>query len=77
MPDINTAMEDYLAALPDDDWRALCARVRPPDEPPKSPRPALMTHREAEASIASKHAARKARDLAAQPNSPQPNGRGN
>jgi hypothetical protein len=28
------AVEGYLASLPECDWRALCARVRPPDEPP-------------------------------------------
>jgi hypothetical protein len=33
MPDLQSAMEDYLAALPPDDFRCLVARVRPPDEP--------------------------------------------
>ncbi len=35
MPDINSAIEDYLASMPDDDWTALCARVRPPAADPK------------------------------------------
>ena len=30
MPDFTNALEDYLAALPEDDWQALTARVRPP-----------------------------------------------
>lgn len=33
MPDMNHALEDYLASLPDEDWQALCARVRPPEAP--------------------------------------------
>ncbi len=33
MPDMSHALEDYLASLPDEDWRALCARVRPPEVP--------------------------------------------
>jgi hypothetical protein len=33
MADLQAAVEDYLAALPDGEWRALCLRVRPPDEP--------------------------------------------
>jgi hypothetical protein len=33
MPDLQSAMEDFLAAMPLDDFRCLVARVRPPDEP--------------------------------------------
>jgi hypothetical protein len=33
MGDLKAALEDYLAGLPQEEWRALCARVRPPDEP--------------------------------------------
>lgn len=33
MADLQTAVEDYLAALPEGEWRCLVARVRPPDEP--------------------------------------------
>jgi hypothetical protein len=36
MPDLQAAIEDFLAGLPDEDWRALCARVRPPTEPIQS-----------------------------------------
>ena len=32
MPDLHDAIEDYLASLPDADWQALAARVRPPAE---------------------------------------------
>ena len=33
MPDnIEATVEQYLAALPEADWQALCARVRPPGE---------------------------------------------
>ena len=30
MYDLQTAVEEWIARLPDDDFRALCARVRPP-----------------------------------------------
>ncbi len=33
MPDLQSAVEDFLAALPPDEWRALYARVREPSEP--------------------------------------------
>lgn len=33
MGDLKAALEDYLAQLPQEEWWALCARVRPPDEP--------------------------------------------
>jgi hypothetical protein len=33
MPDIQLAVEDWLAALPPDEFAALVARTRPPDEP--------------------------------------------
>jgi hypothetical protein len=33
MGDLQSAMEDYLSHLPQDEWRALCARVREPHEP--------------------------------------------
>jgi hypothetical protein len=33
MGDLKAALEDYLAQLPQDEWRALCARVREPSEP--------------------------------------------
>lgn len=31
--DLQAAVEEWIARLPDEDWSALCARVRPPDEP--------------------------------------------
>lgn len=37
MPDINSAIEDYLASLPDEDWQALSARVRPPQTADSNP----------------------------------------
>jgi hypothetical protein len=33
MPDLQSAVEEFLAGLPPDEWRALCARVREPSEP--------------------------------------------
>jgi hypothetical protein len=33
MPDIQLAVEDWLASLDQTEFHALCARVRPPDEP--------------------------------------------
>jgi hypothetical protein len=36
MPNLQAVLEDYLAGLPDDDWDALTARVRPPTEPVES-----------------------------------------
>jgi hypothetical protein len=33
MTDLNAAFEEHLASLPDADWRALVARVRPPTDP--------------------------------------------
>ncbi len=33
MPDLQLALEDWLAALSPAEFRALCARVREPDEP--------------------------------------------
>jgi hypothetical protein len=34
VPDFTNALEDYLASLPDEDWQALSARVRPPADNP-------------------------------------------
>jgi hypothetical protein len=31
MADLHASVEEYLAGLPDEDWRALAARVRPPE----------------------------------------------
>jgi hypothetical protein len=31
--DLTAAVEDWLARLPDEDFRSMCARTRPPDEP--------------------------------------------
>jgi hypothetical protein len=37
---MNSALEDYLASLPEEDWQALSARVRPPaDNPADEPEP--------------------------------------
>jgi hypothetical protein len=36
MTNLEALLEDYLAGLPDDDWDALTARVRPPIEPIQS-----------------------------------------
>jgi hypothetical protein len=33
MLDLQLVVEDWLAALPKDEFRALVCRVRPPDEP--------------------------------------------
>lgn len=33
MADLQLALEDWLAALPADEFAALVARTRPPDEP--------------------------------------------
>jgi hypothetical protein len=33
MPDLQAAVEDWLAAMPADEFRTLVARTRPPDEP--------------------------------------------
>jgi hypothetical protein len=33
MPDLQSAVEDWLAAMPEKDFRALVCRTRPPDEP--------------------------------------------
>jgi hypothetical protein len=33
MPDIQLAIEEWLANLDQIEFHALCARVRPPDEP--------------------------------------------
>jgi hypothetical protein len=33
MGDLQSAVEDWVAGLPADEFRALVARVRPPDEP--------------------------------------------
>lgn len=33
MSDLQLALEDWLASLPADEFRALVARTRPPDEP--------------------------------------------
>ncbi|HME16656.1 MAG TPA: hypothetical protein VKG83_14645 [Mycobacterium sp.] len=33
MADLNASVEEYLAGLSDEDWRALSARVRPPTDP--------------------------------------------
>ena len=30
--DLQTAVEEWISRLPNEDFRALCARVRPPDE---------------------------------------------
>jgi hypothetical protein len=37
MPDLQAAVEEWIARLPDEDWNALCARVRPPAEPIQTP----------------------------------------
>jgi hypothetical protein len=42
MPDFSAAIEDYLASMPEADWQALCARVRPPDDNPDE-QPESMT----------------------------------
>jgi hypothetical protein len=41
MGDLKAALEDYLAQLPQEEWRALVARVREPSEPlpPEPPAP--------------------------------------
>jgi hypothetical protein len=31
--DLQAAVEEWIARLPDDDFRSLCARTRPPSEP--------------------------------------------
>lgn len=33
MADLTTAIEEWIARLPEPDFRALVARTRPPDEP--------------------------------------------
>jgi hypothetical protein len=33
MTDVQLAVEDWIAGLPADEFRALVARTRPPDEP--------------------------------------------
>ncbi|WP_261876904.1 hypothetical protein [Mycobacterium marinum] len=33
MYDLQVAIEEWIAQLPDEDWRALVARTRPPDCP--------------------------------------------
>jgi hypothetical protein len=38
VPDFTNALEDYLASLPDEDWQALSARVRPPQTGPSDPK---------------------------------------
>lgn len=41
MPDLQSAVEDWLAAMPADEFRCLVYRVREPDEPlPPLERPA-------------------------------------
>jgi hypothetical protein len=37
VPDFTNALEDYLASLPDEDWQALSARVRPPQPASSTP----------------------------------------
>lgn len=39
MGDIAEAFEQHLASLPDEDWNALVARVRPPKPQPNPPIP--------------------------------------
>jgi hypothetical protein len=40
MADVQAALESYLADLPAQEFRMLCLRVRPPDEPlPPQPEP--------------------------------------
>jgi hypothetical protein len=34
MGDLQSAVEDWVAGLPADEFRAMVARTRPPDEPP-------------------------------------------
>jgi hypothetical protein len=34
MADLQAAIEDWVAALPEAEFRAMVARTRPPDEPP-------------------------------------------
>lgn len=47
MTNLQEAVEIYLASLPDEEWRALVYRVRPPDEPEATPRIEHATlHRE-------------------------------
>jgi hypothetical protein len=31
--DLQAAVEDWISRLPDEDFRGLCARTRPPTEP--------------------------------------------
>ena len=39
MPDLQSALEEYISGLPPEEWRALACRVRPADEPmPPLPR---------------------------------------
>ena len=33
MPDLQAAVEEWLAAMPHNEFRTLVARTRPPDEP--------------------------------------------
>jgi hypothetical protein len=37
VPDIQEAVEDWLSAMPADEFRLLVARTRPPDEPLPEP----------------------------------------
>ena len=37
VPDLTSAIEDYLASLSDEDWQALAARVRPPQTASSDP----------------------------------------
>lgn len=42
MSDLQSAVEEWVAGLPADEFRAMCARTRPPTEPlPEPPAPAL------------------------------------
>jgi hypothetical protein len=45
MPDLQSAVEDWVAGLPADEFRALVARTRPPDEPLPPEPPAERTQR--------------------------------
>ncbi len=41
---LDPVTEQHLADMPDDDWRALVARVRPPDDPKAVAAKALAHH---------------------------------
>ncbi|MGO9352172.1 MAG: hypothetical protein ACLP3C_15610 [Mycobacterium sp.] len=45
MGDLQSAVEDWVASLPETEFRAMVARTRPPDEP-LPPEPPTTTPRE-------------------------------